>query len=95
MVPNPAEMVQNNYLSTIDKDLCTGCGDCIEVCPMEAIKTENALAEVMEQRCIGCGLCVGACPVEAISMKEREDKGAPPETFADTLSRIAVERGVQ
>jgi electron transport complex protein RnfB len=52
-------------------------------------------AQVMEQRCIGCGLCVPACPAEAISMKERKDKEAPPETFADTLSRIATERGVQ
>ena len=95
MVPSPAEIVQNNYWSTIDKDLCTGCEGCIEVCPMEAIKAEDALAQVMEQRCIGCGLCVAACPVEAISMKERKDRGAPPETFADTLSRIAIERGVQ
>jgi Fe-S-cluster-containing hydrogenase component 2 len=95
MAPRPAEIVQNNYWSTIDEDLCTGCEECIEVCPMEAIKAEDALAQVMEERCIGCGLCVAACPVEAISMKERKDKGAPPETFADTLGRIANERGVQ
>lgn len=95
MVPSPAEIVQNNYRSVIDRDLCTGCEECIDICPMDAIKPEDGLAQVMEQRCIGCGLCVPTCPVEAISMKERKDRGAPPETFADTLSRIATERGVQ
>lgn len=50
----------------IDKDTCTGCGACEEVCPVDAIKV-NDKAVVDEDTCIDCGACVDECPVEAIS----------------------------
>jgi len=96
LLPNPGELVTSYYRSFIDADLCTGCGDCIEICPMDAIEDEDGTSHVMKERCIGCGLCIDRCPVEAISMEAREDKTeAPPLNFEETLQRIAEERGLQ
>jgi len=93
MFPNPGELVKSYYRSTIDEELCTGCGECMEICPMEAIEDVNDISQVIKERCIGCGLCVSRCPVEAISMEEKGDTEAPPITFEETMDRIAVERG--
>ena len=51
----------------IDKEKCTGCGSCTEICPVDAIKVEDK-AEVDENECIDCGTCVDECPEEAIEM---------------------------
>ena len=42
--------------------LCDQCGDCIVVCPTEALK-RNKLGVVMldKQLCVGCYMCVGFC----------------------------------
>ena len=96
MLPNPGEHTTTYYRSTIDPDLCTGCGECMEICPMDAIKDEGGVSIVEEKRCIGCGLCVNRCPVEAISMVEREEMPeAPLPTMDDVLEKISNERGVQ
>ena len=52
----------------IDEDQCTGCGNCIESCPYEAMELKNDKAIVLPN-CNLCGLCVENCPVEAISLK--------------------------
>ncbi len=52
---------------TIDKEKCTACGACVDVCPVDAIKIEDK-AVVDEETCIDCGTCVDECPVEAISL---------------------------
>jgi NAD-dependent dihydropyrimidine dehydrogenase PreA subunit len=60
-----------NHLSKIDEDVCTGCGICIEKCPVDAIRlNNNDKAEVNEQYCIGCGVCAHFCPEHAISLLE-------------------------
>ena len=53
----------------VDKEKCTGCESCVEVCPVEAISMVDGKAEVNQDECIDCGQCVDACPVEAISME--------------------------
>ncbi len=52
----------------VDKDKCTGCGTCVEACPLEAIKLENEKAVVDEETCTECGSCVSECPLEVISL---------------------------
>ena len=51
----------------VDKEKCTGCESCVEVCPVEAISTEDGTAVVSDD-CVDCGQCVDECPVEAIEM---------------------------
>lgn len=48
---------------------CLGLGDCIEVCPFDAIKiTKNNIPEISPERCTACGNCVKACPKKIISL---------------------------
>ena len=47
---------------------CIGLGDCIKVCPQNAICIENGMAHVDTRKCVGCGLCVRACPRGIISL---------------------------
>jgi ferredoxin len=45
--------------------LCDQCGDCIVVCPAEALK-RNKLGVVMidKKLCVGCYMCIGFCEKE-------------------------------
>jgi ferredoxin len=47
---------------------CTGCGSCVEACPVEAIQLNGDKAEVDDAACTECGACVDECPEEAISL---------------------------
>ena len=63
---------------------CTGCGACMNICPVDAICMEpNALGFleplVVEDKCIHCDLCLITCPV----LDEQECSHAKePECFA-------------
>ncbi len=60
-----------NYLSLIDAEQCTGCGICVERCPVDAISlNDDDVAERVEEYCIGCGICARFCPEGAISLQE-------------------------
>lgn len=48
---------------------CLGYGDCINVCPNDAIKVVDGIAVVDAQYCVGCGMCVKSCPNNLISLK--------------------------
>jgi len=52
--------------AVIDRDKCTQCGLCQEVCRFEAIKD----FKVDPISCEGCGFCYNVCPEEAITMQE-------------------------
>jgi NAD-dependent dihydropyrimidine dehydrogenase PreA subunit len=59
------------HLSIIDRDLCSGCGVCVERCPTDAIRlNDGGTAERDEKACFGCGICARVCPEGAISLKE-------------------------
>ena len=47
---------------------CMGLGDCVKVCPQNAICIENGIAHIDTRKCVGCGLCVKTCPRGLISI---------------------------
>lgn len=51
----------------VDKHECTGCGTCVEACPVEAISLTDGVAHVDHDECTECLTCVDECSVEAIS----------------------------
>jgi MinD superfamily P-loop ATPase len=50
----------------IDRDKCTECGLCPELCRFDAIGDYTVDATA----CEGCGFCFQVCPAEAVTMKE-------------------------
>jgi len=52
----------------LDAAKCIGCGECVQVCPGEAI-TVNGTAQFNQERCIECLCCAEVCPQGAITPK--------------------------
>ena len=52
----------------IQSSKCSGCRECIPVCPTKAIVLRMGKAVIDPEKCIDCGLCAKACafgaPVE-------------------------------
>ncbi|MBL7065332.1 MAG: 4Fe-4S binding protein [Anaerolineae bacterium] len=42
---------------------CNQCGECIEVCPTEALyQDKKGIVRLRKKLCVGCLSCVGFCP---------------------------------
>jgi heterodisulfide reductase subunit A len=47
---------------------CDGCGECIKICPVNAIEAVQTPLTVNPISCVGCGVCVPRCPRQAIDL---------------------------
>ena len=52
-----------------DPDLCTGCGTCIDQCPVSALAMGESIPVVNPEICITCFCCQEICPEKAIALK--------------------------
>jgi heterodisulfide reductase subunit A len=82
-------------VAEIEAGLCTGCGNCVQVCPMTAIQLEKrdgilSLSEIDPLRCTGCGNCVVVCPVRAITMPGWNDAAILAQITAALQSRTTA-----
>ena len=41
---------------------CLGYGDCVAVCPQDAICITDGVAHIDPRKCVGCGICARECP---------------------------------
>jgi ferredoxin len=51
----------------VELEKCTGCGECLEACSVEAISLIAGKAAIDGDTCLCCGACVQACPAGAIT----------------------------
>ena len=90
-------------LVIIDPEKCTGCKNCVDVCPFDAVFFNEDLN--IAQKCSGCAhllnsqewkvpRCVDACPTEALKFGEADEmhnfiaKANPLKPDIDTKSRV-------
>lgn len=52
-----------------DPDLCTGCGTCVDQCPVSALSMSDQVPQVDPNTCITCFCCQEICPEQAITLK--------------------------
>jgi uncharacterized protein len=54
------------------KDKCTFCGVCAEVCPFNAIKIKDKKWILSKRKCFGCGVCVENCEQAGIINEDKD-----------------------
>jgi ferredoxin len=91
-----------NFLPRVDAEQCSGCGKCVEVCPVEAMSLVSAndpknpkrkIARLNTETCLGCGLCARVCPQKRIVLESRPRRVITPLNGAHRAVVMAIERG--
>lgn len=54
----------------INSEFCNGCGQCLRVCPDQAITLQKGQAVASGDKCMQCGHCAAVCPEGAINVQE-------------------------
>jgi len=65
----------------IDRELCSGCGLCVTVCPTGTIVLVEGKAAISGEESISCGHCEAVCPQEAIRVTAIDEEMSRYKTF--------------
>ena len=65
------------YVIVIDEKKCTGCGECVNICPSEIYKFDGQLPGGGQRvvvgdtsECSNCESCISVCQPQAITISE-------------------------
>jgi uncharacterized protein (DUF362 family)/NAD-dependent dihydropyrimidine dehydrogenase PreA subunit len=65
------EIIHNRTLvrPQADPEMCTGCGSCVDQCPVSALSMNGQVPQVDPDLCITCFCCQEICPEKAMSLR--------------------------
>jgi 4Fe-4S ferredoxin len=98
--------LSSSYSLELNKEICNGCGICVDICPKEAIRQTSAVVEkgvlvkkpaisIDYKDCILCGECSALCPLKALVMKVNGEETSvveKNETFPALIKGIEVSK---
>ena len=82
----------DNGVMVVDREKCTGCGDCVSACPFDAI-----FLDPVDDKAIVCDLCQGNpkcvqwCPTEALTLQldiPEKDRKKPGSTIKEARQLV-------
>ncbi len=72
------ELILDPKVAFINSTICSGCLNCVEVCPFDAIETQEVdgkrVARVIPTLCHGCGNCASTCRTKAANVQGFTDE---------------------
>ena len=83
-------LASSGYLARKDDQRCQNCGQCVEVCPFQALSWQGERVRIDEEVCLGCGICVDQCCEGALALELAPEKGQPLE-IQRLLDQAALE----
>ena len=75
----------------IDRELCTGCGLCVDACLYNALEIKEGIA-VVDESCTFCGACVDVCPPGAITLEKPEKTQTGLEQYKGVMVIAELEK---
>lgn len=81
------------YLNTFNKEECSGCNACAQICPKDAISLVEdeegfKYPVIDEEKCVKCGLCHKVCQYEEPIKKYNDEKQAFGGYNSDWQARV-------
>lgn len=93
----PNMVVTSNYIASINVEECLACGNCVEACPINAIKMVDNDGEdkpqIDKEFCLGCGVCALQCTNNALRLVTREKRVLHPENTFERIILQCLEKG--
>jgi ferredoxin len=95
-------LLATNFIPYIDIKICDGCGNCVILCPVEAMALVSVndpyyparkKARVDKNTCLGCGVCLTGCHRKALKLISREKQIITPVDSVHRVVMMAIERG--
>jgi len=96
--PSSINHTGNQFRIELVDALCTGAGDCVQVCPRDVLAMDAARRKVRIARgddCIRCGACIVQCPSDALQFRFEDGSVAAPATIRSTRMNMLGRRTIK
>ncbi len=89
------KMKQHTDISpAIERKECTGCGRCMDQCPVQAIGYRRKKALINTVACIGCAKCITVCPQGAVKISWNENNRLFQEKMVEYALGVSINKNM-